>query len=321
MTTRPKEATASAPAPTAPADKAAVEAADAAGRPHRLFAHHRAAAAQAARRRPHGGLGRSSTSRSGTPTQPMPRTVLTPPAGGSPMPDVPNWAWHEYGNRVGFWRFVKVFDEFAIPGVICDQRLGDCRLSADRARRGRAQLGVHRPRLHPAQHAEGAGRARRHPQGPRGDHQGNRQAAARLARARPHRDLGNARSPGRGRLRLRRRLGARRSAGLAQDPRQADPQRALHPGMQRRRHDADPASQGVGILRARARPVRADLRGRRRFGAHHGAGRFTPTSWARRTASNISAASSRSSAKSPTCCSGPAARSSTGTCAPDPKAP
>ena len=51
-------------------------------------------------------------------TQPMPRTVLTPPAGGSPMPDVPNWAWHEYGNRVGFWRFIKVFDEFKIPGVI-----------------------------------------------------------------------------------------------------------------------------------------------------------------------------------------------------------
>jgi allantoinase len=53
------------------------------------------------------------------PTQPMPRTVLTPPAGGSPSPDIPNWAWHEYGNRVGFWRFVEVFDEFSIPGVIC----------------------------------------------------------------------------------------------------------------------------------------------------------------------------------------------------------
>jgi peptidoglycan/xylan/chitin deacetylase (PgdA/CDA1 family) len=52
------------------------------------------------------------------PMQTMPRTVLTPPAGGSPMPDVPNWAWHEYGNRVGFWRFIKVFDEFQIPGVI-----------------------------------------------------------------------------------------------------------------------------------------------------------------------------------------------------------
>jgi allantoinase len=52
------------------------------------------------------------------PRQPMPRTVLSPPAGGSPSPDVPNWAWHEYGNRVGFWRFVEVLDEFAIPAVL-----------------------------------------------------------------------------------------------------------------------------------------------------------------------------------------------------------
>jgi peptidoglycan/xylan/chitin deacetylase (PgdA/CDA1 family) len=48
----------------------------------------------------------------------MPRTVLPPPAGGSPSPDVPNWSWHEYGNRVGFWRFTKIFDEFAIPVVL-----------------------------------------------------------------------------------------------------------------------------------------------------------------------------------------------------------
>ena len=48
----------------------------------------------------------------------MPSTVLTPPAGGSPSPDIPNWAWHEYGNRVGFWRLLKVFDEFKIPGVL-----------------------------------------------------------------------------------------------------------------------------------------------------------------------------------------------------------
>jgi peptidoglycan/xylan/chitin deacetylase (PgdA/CDA1 family) len=48
----------------------------------------------------------------------MPRTVLTPPAGGSPMPDIPNWAWHEYGNRVGFWRMLDVFDEFKIPAVL-----------------------------------------------------------------------------------------------------------------------------------------------------------------------------------------------------------
>lgn len=50
--------------------------------------------------------------------QPMPRTVLTPPAGGQPSPDIPNWAWHEYGNRVGFWRMLEVFDQFRIPAVL-----------------------------------------------------------------------------------------------------------------------------------------------------------------------------------------------------------
>jgi allantoinase len=49
---------------------------------------------------------------------PMPRTVITPPAGGSPSPDIPNWTWHEYGNRVGFWRILKVLDEFAITATL-----------------------------------------------------------------------------------------------------------------------------------------------------------------------------------------------------------
>lgn len=48
----------------------------------------------------------------------MPRTVLTPPAGGSPMPDIPNWAWHEYGNRVGFWRMLDVIDELGINATL-----------------------------------------------------------------------------------------------------------------------------------------------------------------------------------------------------------
>ncbi|WP_213738069.1 polysaccharide deacetylase family protein [Bradyrhizobium sp. dw_411] len=48
----------------------------------------------------------------------MPRTVLTPPAGGSPMPDIPNWAWHEYGNRVGFWRFVEILDNLNITAAL-----------------------------------------------------------------------------------------------------------------------------------------------------------------------------------------------------------
>ena len=48
----------------------------------------------------------------------MPRTVLTPPAGGSPMPDIPNWSWHEYGNRVGFWRMLEVLDRLKIRAVL-----------------------------------------------------------------------------------------------------------------------------------------------------------------------------------------------------------
>jgi len=48
----------------------------------------------------------------------MPRTVITPPAGGAPMPDIPNWAWHEYGNRVGFWRMIEVFDDLNVPAVL-----------------------------------------------------------------------------------------------------------------------------------------------------------------------------------------------------------
>src|SRR5690606_4809905 len=38
----------------------------------------------------------------------MPRTVIPPPMGQPLLPDVPNWAWHEYGMRVGFWRFIDV---------------------------------------------------------------------------------------------------------------------------------------------------------------------------------------------------------------------
>ncbi|MCA1453599.1 polysaccharide deacetylase family protein [Bradyrhizobium sp. BRP22] len=52
------------------------------------------------------------------PKETMPRTVLTPPAGGAPMPDIPNWAWHEYGNRVGFWRMLDVLDRYKVKAVL-----------------------------------------------------------------------------------------------------------------------------------------------------------------------------------------------------------
>jgi allantoinase len=46
--------------------------------------------------------------------RPMPRAFLSPPSGQPLMPDVPNWSWHEYGMRVGVWRFFKLFEQLAI---------------------------------------------------------------------------------------------------------------------------------------------------------------------------------------------------------------
>lgn len=40
---------------------------------------------------------------------PMPRQALVAPTGAPLLPDVPNWAWHEYGMRVGFWRLLEAF--------------------------------------------------------------------------------------------------------------------------------------------------------------------------------------------------------------------
>lgn len=44
----------------------------------------------------------------------MARQVLPPPQGQTMIPDVPNWTWHEYGMRVGFWRLKKVFERHNI---------------------------------------------------------------------------------------------------------------------------------------------------------------------------------------------------------------
>ncbi len=153
------------------------------------------------------------------PTQTMPRTVLTPPAGGSPMPDIPNWAWHEYGNRVGFWRFVKVFDEFSIPGVIAingsalEAYPAIVRAAVERKwefmGHGFTQRSMQKV---PDERADIRKDPRSHPES-------DRQAAARLAWPRPHRNLGNPRPADRRRLWLCGRLGARRSAGLAENPR------------------------------------------------------------------------------------------------------
>lgn len=56
---------------------------------------------------------------------PMPRQVLVAPTGATLLPDLPNWAWHEYGMRVGFWRFLDAFERrgirptLSINGSVC----------------------------------------------------------------------------------------------------------------------------------------------------------------------------------------------------------
>jgi peptidoglycan/xylan/chitin deacetylase (PgdA/CDA1 family) len=48
----------------------------------------------------------------------MPRTVLPPPYGQPLLPDLPNWAWHEYGMRVGYWRLVEVLKQFNLKATL-----------------------------------------------------------------------------------------------------------------------------------------------------------------------------------------------------------
>jgi hypothetical protein len=39
--------------------------------------------------------------------RPMARMVISPPQSQPMQPDIPNWTWHEYGMRVGFWRRLR----------------------------------------------------------------------------------------------------------------------------------------------------------------------------------------------------------------------
>jgi peptidoglycan/xylan/chitin deacetylase (PgdA/CDA1 family) len=49
---------------------------------------------------------------------PMARQVLTPPTGVSMQPDIPNWSWHEYGMRVGVWRFFDVLRRYGVKPTL-----------------------------------------------------------------------------------------------------------------------------------------------------------------------------------------------------------
>ena len=50
--------------------------------------------------------------------RPMARMVITPPQGQPQQPDHPNWSWHEYGMRVGFWRMKRMFERLAMTPTV-----------------------------------------------------------------------------------------------------------------------------------------------------------------------------------------------------------
>jgi len=39
-------------------------------------------------------------------------------APGGPQPDILNYAWRDYGNRVGAWRMIDVFNQLALPASV-----------------------------------------------------------------------------------------------------------------------------------------------------------------------------------------------------------
>src|SRR5471030_1387672 len=47
-------------------------------------------------------------------------------APASPQPDVLNYSWREYGNRVGAWRCIELFDQLELPsGTLINTSLYD----------------------------------------------------------------------------------------------------------------------------------------------------------------------------------------------------
>jgi hypothetical protein len=117
-----------------------------------------------------------------SPNGAMPRAVLPPPMGQPLLPDVPNWAWHEYGMRIGFWRFLDVLGSrnlkatFALNGSACELYSEACEAARDAGWDFMGHGFVQKP-MHKVED--------RHD---RGDYEIHRQAAPRLGKPGPHRD-------------------------------------------------------------------------------------------------------------------------------------
>ena len=70
-------------------------------------------------------------------SRPMARQMVPAPTGQVLLPDVPNWSWHEYGMRVGVWRFFDLYKKLnirptlSINARVCEDYARVARQAAD----------------------------------------------------------------------------------------------------------------------------------------------------------------------------------------------
>ncbi len=174
-----------------------------------------------------------------------------------------NFAWRDYGNRIGNWRLFEILDELEAAGDNSAQQHGLLSLSGDRredqgARRRRARSRAHQCRG--AAPDVGARRGARD----RGMHRGHREARRRATdrldgsgRARVER---HARSSEGGRVHAPPRLAGRRPADLDAHACRPAPVGALSDGVERRRHPGAPRSHRPRVRRHDRRSVRGTAR-------------------------------------------------------------
>ena len=138
-------------------------------------------------------------------------------APGGPQPDVLNYAWRDWGNRVGVWRLIDLFDSLSLPvSVLVNSSIyAHCPTVMDAFRARGDEVVAHgrtnSERQGVLDRAVGSSTDRRDDTGDRG---GRRAAAARLAGALDQREPCHARPAGRSRLHLPVGLVHGRPAGV-----------------------------------------------------------------------------------------------------------
>ena len=158
-------------------------------------------------------------------TRPMARQLSQPPMGQTPIPDMPNWTWYEYGMRVGFWRLKRALDKAGVtPTMSINAKVCEVYPEvAAAARDANWEFMAHSYVQMPIQQIEDQRAVMR--KSIEVIEALHRQEADRLARARPRPDPRHLGLRHRVRLHLVRRLGAGRPAVLGEDRQRSVPRR------------------------------------------------------------------------------------------------